>query len=103
MCVWLCFRISISSYLGFLFQLLISLLKSLSVALSFQKVCLVFKVRFLRRCVFQVVSVTVALKLRLIRVFQGTKNGSWQSGNRLQILATNKAFKRDSQRLAVLV
>ncbi|EVT77202.1 hypothetical protein D018_5071B, partial [Vibrio parahaemolyticus VP2007-007] len=31
----------------------------------------------------------------------------WQSGNKLQIktlgLATNKAFKRDSQRLAVLV
>ncbi|EGR2045735.1 hypothetical protein DYF89_23235 [Vibrio parahaemolyticus] len=63
--------------------------------------------RFLRRCLFQVVSVTGALKLRLIRVFQGTKNGCWQSGNRLQTqvigLATNKAFKRDSQRVASLV
>ncbi|TOP96148.1 hypothetical protein CGH05_24305 [Vibrio parahaemolyticus] len=52
--------------LGFLFQKLISLLKACSAALSFQKVCLVFKVRFLRRCKFQVVSVTGALKLRLI-------------------------------------
>ncbi|ETJ84967.1 hypothetical protein JCM19053_1458 [Vibrio sp. JCM 19053] len=52
--------------LGFLFQKLISLLKACSAALSFQKVCLVFKFRFLRRCKFQVVSVTGALKLRLI-------------------------------------
>ncbi|EGR3037777.1 hypothetical protein DLH80_23715 [Vibrio parahaemolyticus] len=52
--------------LGFLFQMLISLLKVYSAVLSFQKVCLVFKVRFLRRCKFQVVSVTGALKLRLI-------------------------------------
>ncbi|TOF34270.1 hypothetical protein CGJ21_24275 [Vibrio parahaemolyticus] len=44
--------------LGFLFQKLISLLKACSAALSFQKVCLVFKFRFLRRCKFQVVSVT---------------------------------------------
>ncbi|WP_180697613.1 hypothetical protein [Vibrio parahaemolyticus] len=36
------------------------------------KVFLVLSVRFLRRCVFQVVSVTVALKLRLILVFQNT-------------------------------
>ncbi|EGQ8536455.1 hypothetical protein GOZ68_24695 [Vibrio parahaemolyticus] len=52
--------------MSFLFQTLISLLKACSAALSFQKVCLVFKVRFLRRCKFQVVSVTGALKLRLI-------------------------------------
>ncbi|TOJ04116.1 hypothetical protein CGI47_24060 [Vibrio parahaemolyticus] len=52
--------------LGFLFQKLISMLKACSAALSFQKVCLVFKVRFLRRCKFQVVSVIGALKLRLI-------------------------------------
>ncbi|EGQ9944669.1 hypothetical protein CGH72_23200 [Vibrio parahaemolyticus] len=44
----------------------VSLLKACSVALSLQKVCLVFKVRFLRRCKFQVVSVTGVLKLRLI-------------------------------------
>ncbi|TOI92823.1 hypothetical protein CGI50_12960 [Vibrio parahaemolyticus] len=50
----------------FLFQKPIHLLKVCSAALSFQKVCLVFKVRFLRRCKFQVVSVTGALKLRLI-------------------------------------
>ncbi|EGQ8156576.1 hypothetical protein GTP20_11455 [Vibrio alginolyticus] len=47
------------------FQKPIRLLKVSSAALSFQKVCLVFKVRFLRRCMFQVVSVTGALKLRL--------------------------------------
>ncbi|EGQ8679112.1 hypothetical protein GKA74_12920 [Vibrio parahaemolyticus] len=68
---------------------------------------LVLLVRFLRRFEFQVVSVTGALKLRLIGVFQHTQRQCWQSGNRLQIkalgLATNKAFKRDSQRLAVLV
>ncbi|HAU8300087.1 TPA: hypothetical protein I7159_22290 [Vibrio vulnificus] len=52
--------------MGFLFQTLISSLKVCPAALSFQKVCLVFKARFLRRCKFQVVSVTVALKLRLI-------------------------------------
>ncbi|KHF16979.1 hypothetical protein PO81_21435 [Vibrio parahaemolyticus] len=79
MCFWLGSRISISSCLSlrkssfgslyglsFLFQTLISLLKVCSAALSFQKVCLVFKVRFLRRCMFQVVSATGALKLRLI-------------------------------------
>ncbi|WP_049884218.1 hypothetical protein, partial [Vibrio parahaemolyticus] len=58
--------------LGFLFQKQISLLEVCSVALSFQKVCSVFKVRFLRRCKFQMVSVKVALKLRLILVFQRT-------------------------------
>ncbi|EGU17662.1 hypothetical protein SX4_1604 [Vibrio mimicus SX-4] len=36
------------------------------VTLSFQMGFLVLLVRFLRRCMFQVVSVTVALKLRLI-------------------------------------
>ncbi|HAS6391782.1 TPA: hypothetical protein I7251_22655 [Vibrio vulnificus] len=51
--------------MGFLFQKPISLLKVCSVALSFQKVYWVFKARFLRRCKFQVVSVTGALKLRL--------------------------------------
>ncbi|QGT89506.1 hypothetical protein GNY17_00670 [Vibrio parahaemolyticus] len=52
--------------MSFLFQTLIILLKVCSAALSFQKVCLVFKVRFLRRFIFQVVSVTGALELRLI-------------------------------------
>ncbi|TXM06909.1 hypothetical protein FVP09_24935 [Vibrio parahaemolyticus] len=68
---------------------------------------LVLLVRFLRRCVFQVVSVIGALKLRLIREFQNTRNRCWQIGNKLQnlalSLATNKAFKRDSQRVASLV
>ncbi|EGR2692181.1 hypothetical protein D5E81_04215 [Vibrio parahaemolyticus] len=59
--------------MGFLFQKPISLLKVCSVALSFQKVYWVFKARFLRRCKFQVVSVTGALKLRLILVFQSTQ------------------------------
>ncbi|TOJ57170.1 hypothetical protein CGI28_24630 [Vibrio parahaemolyticus] len=49
----------------FLFQTLISLLKVSSVKLSVQKGFLVLLVRFLRRCMFQVVSVTGALKLRL--------------------------------------
>ncbi|EGQ8297129.1 hypothetical protein GTW31_24195 [Vibrio parahaemolyticus] len=79
------------------------MLKVCSAELSFKKVCLVFKVRFLRRCKFQVVSVTGAFKLRP----QNTKYGCWQNCNQLQvkalILATNKLFKRDSQRLAVLV
>ncbi|EGR2719814.1 hypothetical protein DMW02_24205 [Vibrio parahaemolyticus] len=63
---------------------------------------LVLLVRFLWRCIFQVVSVAGALKLRLIRVFQQTQRQCWQSGNQLQTkalgLATYKAFKRDSQR-----
>ncbi|HGS5122701.1 TPA: hypothetical protein ACMDVB_000415 [Vibrio parahaemolyticus] len=42
------------------------LVESQPEALSFQKVYLVFKVCFLRRFEFQVVSVTGALKLRLI-------------------------------------
>ncbi|TOI28109.1 hypothetical protein CGI63_22925 [Vibrio parahaemolyticus] len=53
-------------WLDFLFRKLVRVSKVCSFALSFQKVCLVFKVRFLRRYKFQVVSVTVALKLRLI-------------------------------------
>ncbi|EGQ8102474.1 hypothetical protein I7093_005603 [Vibrio parahaemolyticus] len=52
--------------MNFLFQTLISLLKVSFVALFLQKVFLVLSVRFLRRCVFQVVSVAGALKLRLI-------------------------------------
>ncbi|TON79991.1 hypothetical protein CGH48_24935 [Vibrio parahaemolyticus] len=83
------------------------MLKVSFVALFLQKVFLVLSVRFLWRYLFQVVSVTGAWKLRLIRAFQSTQNHCWQSGNKLQILAlglaTNKAFKRDSQRLAVLV
>ncbi|NOI16573.1 hypothetical protein F0252_21590 [Vibrio hepatarius] len=42
------------------------MLKVSFVALFLQKVFLVLSVRFLRRCVFQVVSATNALKLRLI-------------------------------------
>ncbi|OQS62586.1 hypothetical protein EM89_023110 [Vibrio parahaemolyticus] len=52
-------------WLDFLFQKPIYLLKVSFVALFLQKVFLVLSVRFLRRCVFQVVSVTGALKLRL--------------------------------------
>ncbi|EGQ9944757.1 TPA: hypothetical protein GRI81_23240 [Vibrio parahaemolyticus] len=54
------------------FQKPIYLLKVSFVALFLQKVFLVLSVRFLRRCVFQVVSVTGALNLRLILVFQRT-------------------------------
>ncbi|ODW23871.1 hypothetical protein BBL94_14625 [Vibrio parahaemolyticus] len=94
-------------WLDFLFQKSICLLKTCSAALPFQKISLVFKVRFLRRCKFQVVSVTRVLKLRLIQDFQYTQGQWWQSCNQLQVkalvLATNKLFKRDSQRLAVLV
>ncbi|EGR0923834.1 hypothetical protein EIB96_14525 [Vibrio parahaemolyticus] len=42
------------------------MLKVSSVTLFVQRHFLVLLVRFLRRCVFQVVSVTNALKLRLI-------------------------------------
>ncbi|EGR0888837.1 hypothetical protein DLH84_24130 [Vibrio parahaemolyticus] len=84
------------------FQKPIYLLKVSFVALFLQKVFLVLSVRFLRCCVFQVVSVTGALQLRLSWVFQSTQQCCWQSVNQLQInalgLATNKAFKRDSQR-----
>ncbi|TOF48573.1 hypothetical protein CGJ22_22730 [Vibrio parahaemolyticus] len=51
---------------GLPFQKPIYLLKVSFVALFLQKVFLMLSVRFLRRCVFQVVSVTNALKLRLI-------------------------------------
>ncbi|TPB44352.1 hypothetical protein DXJ76_13450 [Vibrio parahaemolyticus] len=50
----------------FLFQKPIYLLKVSSDTLSIKKGFLVRLIRFLRRCMFQVVSVTVALKLRLI-------------------------------------
>ncbi|EGR3376128.1 hypothetical protein DMJ27_25855 [Vibrio parahaemolyticus] len=53
-------------WLDFSFQKPIYLLKVSFVALFLQKVFLVLSVRFLRRCVVQVVSVTNALKLRLI-------------------------------------
>ncbi|EOV0128786.1 TPA: hypothetical protein ACX3HZ_004673, partial [Vibrio parahaemolyticus] len=50
----------------FPFQKPIHLLKVSFVILSFQKIFLVLLIRFLRRFEFQVVSVTGALKLRLI-------------------------------------
>ncbi|WP_285332087.1 hypothetical protein, partial [Vibrio parahaemolyticus] len=53
-------------WLDFLFQKPIYLLKTSFVILSSQKIVLVLLVRFLRRYLFQVVSVTGALKLRLI-------------------------------------
>ncbi|EGR0068416.1 hypothetical protein DMJ26_23735 [Vibrio parahaemolyticus] len=53
-------------WLDFLFQKPIHLLRVSSVILSFQMSVLVLLVRFLRRCIFQVVSVTGALNLRLI-------------------------------------
>ncbi|KJR16785.1 hypothetical protein UF29_19980 [Vibrio parahaemolyticus] len=79
MCFWLVFRLSISSYLGLckscfgflfdlgcLFQKPIFLLQVSPVNLSVQKCFLVLLARFLPRCLFQVVSATSALKLRLI-------------------------------------
>ncbi|TOM78908.1 hypothetical protein CGH70_22895 [Vibrio parahaemolyticus] len=53
-------------WLDFLFQKSIYMLKVSCVELSAQRSFLVLLVRFLRRCKFQVVSVTGALKLRLI-------------------------------------
>ncbi|TMX48027.1 hypothetical protein [Vibrio alginolyticus] len=57
----------------FLFQKPIHLLRVSSVILSFQMSFLVLLARFLRRFKFQVVSVTGALKLRLILVFNTRK------------------------------
>ncbi|TOG79762.1 hypothetical protein CGI93_23460 [Vibrio parahaemolyticus] len=53
-------------WLDFLFQKPIYMLKVSGVTLSVQRSFLVLFSRFLRRCLFQVVSVTGALKLRLI-------------------------------------
>ncbi|EGR3223940.1 hypothetical protein CGJ93_23500 [Vibrio parahaemolyticus] len=53
-------------WLDFLFQKPIYMLKVCPAALSVQRSFLVLLARFLRRCMFQVVSVTGALKLRLI-------------------------------------
>ncbi|TOG37112.1 hypothetical protein CGJ05_22805 [Vibrio parahaemolyticus] len=64
------------------FQKLIYLLKFSSVTLFVQKSFLVLIVRFLRRFEFQVVSWTVALKLRLIWVFCSTQIWCWQSANK---------------------
>ncbi|AYO06069.1 hypothetical protein DMJ37_23820 [Vibrio parahaemolyticus] len=58
--------------MGLLFQKPIYVLKVSSVALSVQRSLLVLLARFLRRCMFQVVSVTGALNLSLIFVFQST-------------------------------
>ncbi|AVH25767.1 hypothetical protein AL468_01205 [Vibrio diabolicus] len=55
-----------------MFQKAIYLLKVSSVTLSVQRSLLVLLARFLRRCMSQVVSVTGALNLRLILVFQST-------------------------------
>ncbi|TOE44743.1 hypothetical protein CGJ42_24305 [Vibrio parahaemolyticus] len=52
--------------MGLLFQKPIYVLKVSSVTLSVRRCLLVLLARFLRRCKFQVVSVTGALKLRLI-------------------------------------
>ncbi|ARC19824.1 hypothetical protein FP742_17975 [Vibrio parahaemolyticus] len=53
-------------WLNFLFQKPIYMLKVSCVTLSVQRSFLVLLARFLRRCMYQVVSVTVALNLRLI-------------------------------------
>ncbi|TOH42734.1 hypothetical protein CGI81_23570 [Vibrio parahaemolyticus] len=53
-------------WLDFLFQKPIYMLKVCPAALPAQRGFLVLLARFLRRCLFQVVSVTGALKLRLI-------------------------------------
>nr|WP_321384835.1 hypothetical protein [uncultured Vibrio sp.] len=50
------------------------MLKVSSVALFVPRRFLVLFARFLRRCMFQVVSVTGALKLRLILFFKARKN-----------------------------
>ncbi|TOQ75523.1 hypothetical protein CGG88_24375 [Vibrio parahaemolyticus] len=52
-------------WLDFLFQKLVYMLKVSCVTLSIQRSSLGLLARFLRRCMFQVVSVTGALKLRL--------------------------------------
>ncbi|WCZ06576.1 hypothetical protein GSS20_09720 [Vibrio parahaemolyticus] len=54
----------------FLCQKLVYMLKVSCVTLFVQRSFLVLLARFLRRCLFQVVSVRDALKLRLILVFQ---------------------------------
>ncbi|EGQ8181316.1 hypothetical protein CGG83_23760 [Vibrio parahaemolyticus] len=53
-------------WLDFLFHKPIYMLKVSCVTLSAQRSFLVLLARFLRRCMFQVVSVTGAWKLRLI-------------------------------------
>ncbi|EGQ8682021.1 TPA: hypothetical protein I7759_21050 [Vibrio vulnificus] len=53
-------------WLDFLFQKLVYMLKGSCVTLSVQRCFLVLLALFLRRCMFQVVSVASALKLRLI-------------------------------------
>ncbi|TBT04067.1 hypothetical protein D5E87_17805 [Vibrio parahaemolyticus] len=53
-------------WVDFLFQKLVYMLKVSCVTLSVQRSFFVLLVRFLRRCMFQVVSVTGTLKLRLI-------------------------------------
>ncbi|EGQ9944477.1 hypothetical protein FWP47_23440 [Vibrio parahaemolyticus] len=53
-------------WLDFLFKKPIYMLKVSSVTLFVQRSFLELLARFLRRCMFQVVSVTGALKLRLI-------------------------------------
>ncbi|KOE76283.1 hypothetical protein ACS87_13740 [Vibrio parahaemolyticus] len=75
-----CFELLLDLVL--LFQKRIYLLKVRSVALSFEKIFLVLIARFLRRIEFQEVSLTVALKLRLIWVFCSTQIWYWQSANK---------------------
>ncbi|HAS6615110.1 TPA: hypothetical protein I7264_26065 [Vibrio parahaemolyticus] len=59
-------------WLDFPFQKPVYMLKVSSVTLFVQRLFLVLLALFLRRCMFQVVSVRDALKLRLILVFQST-------------------------------
>ncbi|MQP57369.1 hypothetical protein FZF11_17990 [Vibrio parahaemolyticus] len=84
-----------------------ALLKVRTVRLLFQKVFLVLSACFLRRCMFQVVSVTSCFETTPDLTASKYVGFCSQSLNCLKIsklgLATNKQFKSDSARLAFLV
>ncbi len=88
--------------LSFLFQKLIQLLKVCSVAKSSQKLSLVFKVRFLRRCKFQVVSVTVALKLRLTWFLKSGKGSVCKVSMNFKVKSLGRQLTNNLSRFATL-
>ncbi len=86
----------------------VTLLKVRTVRLAFQRLFLVLSVRFLRRCLFQVVSLTSRFETTPdLSASKHIKFVVLQSLVRLKIvarcLATNKLLKRDSQRVAFLL
>ncbi|TBT15263.1 hypothetical protein D5E83_24650 [Vibrio parahaemolyticus] len=85
----------------------VTLLKARAVRLSFQKVLLVLSVRFLRRWMAQVVSLTSRFETTPDLTASKYVVFCSQSLNCPKIsklgLATNKQFKSDSARLAFLV